>query len=65
MSKKTFIVAKPNVIVKSGKLELGSKYVCEEKDVSHLVKSGRLVVAVAPKKVAAPKKPKAEKEEEK
>ena len=63
MSKKTFIVAKPNVIVKSGKLDLGTEYQCEEKDVQHLVKSGRLVAALAPKKVKAKtKKPKQEEE---
>ena len=65
MSKKTFIVAKPNVIVKSGKLDLGTEYQCEEKDVQHLVKSGRLVAAVTPKKVKAPAKKKESKKEEK
>jgi hypothetical protein len=63
MSKKTFIVAKTNVVVKSGKLGVGTEYQCEEKDVAHLVKSGRLVVAVAPKKVKA--EPKKDAKEEK
>ncbi len=59
MSKKTFIVTKPNLMLKQSangvkklvKVDVGTEYTCEEKDVINHVKSGRLVVAKAAKKL--------------
>ena len=58
MAKKTFTVAKPNLILKVGvvptKMKVGTEYKAETKNVEHLVRSGRLVLASKAKVVEAP-----------
>lgn len=61
MAKKTFIVAKPNLMLKQDvdgvrkmvKMPVGAEYICEEKDVKVHIKSMRLVSAKDAKKLTA------------